>query len=92
MSTMTPYAAAKVINETLKQRGIEKKLPPQMFYTYVGKGYIPSTTTENGKKVVTREDLLAWFEGYFEKHHTTTPVTDEVDPDQLELDLDTDES
>jgi hypothetical protein len=51
-TTLTPYACAKIANETIKERGFEKELPPQMFYNYVSKGYIKSTD-----KKVSRSDL-----------------------------------
>jgi hypothetical protein len=65
-NTMTPYAAATLINAQLKEMGFEKKLPPQMLYTYVGKGYIKSVEVD-GKKRVTNEALATWFVGYVNK-------------------------
>lgn len=58
-TSLTPYSCAKIVNNLLKEEGIEKILPPQMFYTYVKKGYIPST---QGR--VAPEDLAKWCEKY----------------------------
>jgi len=68
---LTPYAAAKIVNTLLAEAGVEKTLPPQMFYTYVKKGYIPST---DGR--IDPKDLAVWAEKYIAKH--TTPVTAEA--------------
>jgi hypothetical protein len=76
-NTMTPYAAAKQVNNQLAELGIEKVLPPQMIYTYVTKGYIKSVTVD-GKKRVTAEALATWFVGYVNK--TTKKVTATPEP------------
>jgi hypothetical protein len=87
MTSMTPYAAAKIANAALESAGVEKVLPPQMFYTYAKKDYIANVTVD-GKKRITEEGLAKWLEGYVAKH-TKATVTDtvEVDEDQLQLDL-----
>jgi len=59
---VSPYAAAKLVNNELATRGVEKVLPPQMFYTYIKKQYIPSTN-----KKINVVDLMVWFEGYYKK-------------------------
>ena len=59
----TPYKASKFVNAKLSELGIEKVLPPQMFYTYVAKGFIPSTD-----KKIMQEDLEKWFEKYYTKN------------------------
>ena len=92
MSAYTPYRATKIVNEMIKDRGVERTLPPQMLYNYTAKGYIPSTKTEDGKRTVTHQDLVTWFEGYFQKNLAPKTTAVEVDEDQLELDLSTDES
>jgi len=66
MTTMTPYAAAKIVNTKLADLGIAKKLPPQMLYTYVSKGYVKSTLVD-GKPRVTEDQLAEWFAGYVAK-------------------------
>lgn len=65
---LTPYGCAKIVNDQLKLDGIkdaageQKKLPPQMFYTYIKKGYIPSQD-----KKVAIVDLQKWYQAYVEK-------------------------
>jgi len=75
---MTPYAAAKIVNTELKQRGVEKEIPPQMMYTYVKKGYIPSTD-----KKIKLADLETWFAAYFAKltKQEQAPKQEEIVPD-----------
>ena len=63
---MTPYAAAKIVNALLAEAGIDKVLPPQMFYTYAKKGYIPAT---DGR--IAEADLAAWAEKYIAKQQAT---------------------
>jgi hypothetical protein len=86
-TTLSPYQSAGVVNTWLKDLGLEKKLPPQMFYTYTNKGYIKSEKVE-GKTKVTREDLRDWFDNkYIPKNHPDKVVKSEVDENQLELDV-----
>jgi len=73
--TMTPYAAAKLVNQQLADMGVEKVLPPQMLYTYVNKGYIKSVEV-GGKKKVTHQALADWFAGYVNK---TTKATTTIE-------------
>jgi len=86
MTAMTPYAAAKIVNDTLKDAGIEKVLPPQMMYTYAKKGYI-DTVTVNEKVRITQSGLDKWLAGYLGKlQGTTAEETDtNIDEDQLGL-------
>jgi hypothetical protein len=58
----SPYGMCKVVNEVLRDLGIEKVLPGPMFYTYTKKGYIPCTD-----KKVARQDAIVWTEGYLTK-------------------------
>lgn len=53
---ITAYAFAKHVNFVLAMNGIEKVLPPQMFYTYFKKGFIktPDQTTEGADRWVTK--------------------------------------
>jgi hypothetical protein len=67
---LTPYGAAKIVNALLAEAGVAKVLPPQMFYTYVKKGYIPSTD-----KKIAAVDLAAWAEKYIAKHITPAVET-----------------
>ena len=50
---MSPYAACKLINARLKVDGVDKVLPPQMFYTYKKKNYIDFTSEES---------VIGWYE------------------------------
>jgi len=84
---VTPYAAAKIVNEILTEVGI-KNIPPQMVYNYVGKGYIASTEIA-GKKKVSIEDLQVWIEKYLAKKGIVIEKTEEVsEEEQAELDED----
>lgn len=76
-TTMTPYKAHKWVNDQLKELGIEKKVPPQMLYTYVTKGYIKSHVVD-GKKRVTNQQLADWFAGYVTKLTKEAPKTSSV--------------
>jgi hypothetical protein len=69
-ATLTPYACAKIVNDELKTQGVAKQLPPQMFYTYVKKGYIKSTD-----KKVALVDLQVWFVAYLAKLQGTKAST-----------------
>ena len=60
----SPYKLAKAVNKILDNVGIEKVLPPQMFYTYVKKGYIKA----DDNKRITREDAITWTEKYIAKY------------------------
>lgn len=64
--SLSPYACAKVVNPELEEMGLPT-LPPQMFYTYVKKGYIPSFVAGDGKTKVSELDLAKWFTGYLAK-------------------------
>lgn len=67
--SLSPYACAGVVNEQLEEMGLPT-LPPQMFYTYVKKGYIDSFIAADGKRKVSELDLAKWFQGYLEKKAT----------------------
>ncbi len=56
---VTPYAMHKLVNTLL---GIH--LPPQMFYNYVGNGYIDAHKDQNGKWQVSSAEVLRWTEKY----------------------------
>jgi len=73
---LSPYQCAKVVNAQLKDLGIEKVLPPQMFYTYTSptKNYIASVTVD-GKRKVSRDVLAAWFVSYVNKLQGKVTVT-----------------
>jgi hypothetical protein len=75
-TTVTPYEAARVVNGWLKERGVTKELPQQMFYNYtqakVNRGekpMIPSNVDEDNKVHIEREALKDWFDNkYFPKN------------------------
>lgn len=67
MKTFSAYAACKIVNIWLAGDGINKKLPPQMIYQYVSKGYIDHVVSEAGKKVVSEEALATWYAKYTKK-------------------------
>lgn len=86
MKTFSPYACAKIVNIWLAEDGLQKKLPPQMFYTYVKKDYIKSVSAADGKIVVTEEALKNWYDKYTKKATAVTASAEqEVDPAQISL-------
>jgi hypothetical protein len=78
MTNLTPYAAAKLVNAALIEAGIEKVLPPQMFYNYttarVNKGKTPliPTTEVDGKIFIADTDLAVWLQKYVAKNSPAT--------------------
>jgi hypothetical protein len=78
-STLTPYSAHTIVNAELAKLHIIKKIPPQMMYQYVAKGYIPSIVVD-GKKRIKEEDLRTWFVKYVTKFKVELR-----DENQLEL-------
>lgn len=90
MTTLTPYAAAKIVNEILVNLGVDKVLPPQMLYTYAKKGYI-ATQLVDGKIRITEAGLQEWVVKYVKKNFkiditATAPETEEVHEDQMTID------
>lgn len=69
-TTFTPYGASVVANKVLKERGIEKALPPQMFYNYTtgrarkGKNTLIPTVEVEGQLRITEAGLTEWLEKY----------------------------
>ncbi len=67
---ITPYKAAKFVNEELKKNGIDKVIPPQMIYNYTsarvndGKKPFIKYDIENG---VDEESLNEWTTKYIAK-------------------------
>jgi hypothetical protein len=76
---LTPYAASKVVNSALSESGVDKVLPPQMFYNYVKKGYITST---DGR--IHTDDLQVWLVTYLTKNGVTVEVTEQSQFDMSE--------
>jgi hypothetical protein len=66
---VSPYQAAKVVNGWLAADGVEKVLPPQMFYNYttarIKKGKTPMIPVTEGK--ISTEDLRGWYVKYLAK-------------------------
>lgn len=85
MSAMTPYQAAKIVNAKLVSDNINKKLPPQMLYTYAKKSYI-ETTIVDGKIRITEEGLKKWYLEYTKKFKVTNEA-ENIDENQLSLDI-----
>lgn len=87
-TSYSPYQCATLVNAQLKEQGIEKQLPPQMFYTYTKKEYIASFRDANNKVRVTHEALTEWFTKYINKHHNNNTTTENnIDPNQLSLEI-----
>jgi hypothetical protein len=74
-SIVTPYAAAKVVNEALKEAGVTKVIPPQMMYNYTsarvaaGKNPFIAYTPETG---VDTKSLAEWTAKYVAKQVALT--------------------
>jgi len=70
---ITPYAAARLVNQALLDAGVVKTLPPQMFYNYttarVRKGQKPliNTIVVDGKILIDTLALAAWTQKYVRK-------------------------
>lgn len=77
MEQHTGYGAARYINAKLKELGVEKELPPQMFYTYFKKGYIKTTINNEGRQVATTKELDEWFKKYNEKRTANETAKEE---------------
>jgi len=71
MTSYTPYAASKMINDQLAADGFEKILPPQMFYNYttarIRAGKTPMIACDEAGKI-SAEGLAAWYEKYVAKN------------------------
>jgi hypothetical protein len=61
----SPYQMSKELSDLT---GGLVSVRPQMFYNYVGKGYIPSEVGPTGKKQVGREAAAAWYMKYLSKN------------------------
>jgi hypothetical protein len=83
VQTITGYAAAKLVNHALAEAGVDKKIPPQMIYTYLRKGYIKS---HNG--LVVTESFAEWLQAYVTKAQAKAAavVPEPSDPEQAEFD------
>jgi hypothetical protein len=69
-TTLSPYAAAKLVNAALKDAGVDASIPPQMMYNYTtarvraGKAPFIAWTPEKG---VDRKSLEEWTKAYVAK-------------------------
>lgn len=72
---LTAYGAAKLVNEALRSRGIDKRIPPQMMYNYTharlaeGKRPFIHYTKSRG---VDKNDLDRWLAEYLSKQESDT--------------------
>ena len=68
--SVSPYKASVLVNQWIADRGVEKRVPPQMMYNYttarVRKDKKPLIPITDGKILV--QDLAEWFERYAEKN------------------------
>lgn len=86
---LTPYAAAKIVNEQLEKAGVDKKVPPQMLYNYTtgrlnaGKTPLIAFALETG---VDRKDLDKWTKTYVAK--CVAASQPKVEEDELQLTID----
>jgi hypothetical protein len=82
--SVTPYAAAKIVNAALLEAGVDRQLPPQMFYNYttarVSKGKAPliPTVEVDGKVQVSVDGLTGWLQKYITKAQTTAIAEETV--------------
>ena len=89
---MTPYKAARFVNAALTKAGLEKQLPPQMFYNYttgrINKGKAPlieveavETTNARGERItqhqIKAEALNTWLANYLAKQVAAAEAADE---------------
>lgn len=80
---VTPYAAAKFVNEALKEAGVDKVVPSQMMYNYTKArlnankvSFIECDLNDEGEFVgVNIEALAAWTTKYVEKKIAETYVS-----------------
>ena len=85
-SNLTPYGAARLVNQRLVTEGI-KVIPPQMMYNYTtgqlrkGKKPLIGFTPETG---VNREALATWLETYVAKKTAVAVVEDEAPAEVVE--------
>jgi hypothetical protein len=80
VAAVTPYGAAKVVNEWLERDGFDKKLPPQMFYNYTTgqirkekKPMIPVVFDEDNKVYISQNALETWYTTYTAKLNAKGP-------------------
>jgi hypothetical protein len=74
-TTISIWTCHKLTNLALSELGVNKELPPQMFYNYTKsrlnknlKPLIPCVMGEDGKVSVEKEDFEKWLAKYLEKN------------------------
>jgi len=60
---MSPYQLAGILTSL-----IGRKVHAPMIYQYVGKGWIPSSLSQTGKKIISRDDAIEWSAKYIAKN------------------------
>ena len=72
-TSVTPYAAAKLVNAALEKANLSKRIPPQMMYNYTtarvkaGKATLIGTVIVDDKVYVTEQGLNEWLAKYLAK-------------------------
>lgn len=86
--TYTPYGIWKVLNEILKANG-QAEIRPQMMYNYARNGMIVKGSKIFGTDLrpITRDEVVAFIERYCTKRNLTIKVTEPVNTDQTEIDI-----
>lgn len=86
----TPYMVARIVNEALKENGLEQIIP-QMMYNYDRNGLINGTKAQNQQRGYTTEEVIKFVEKFVamriakgRKVQTTEPLTIE----QINVELD----
>lgn len=69
---ITPYYAAQVTNMLLEQSGSDRKITPQMMYSYAKKKTIATTTDSKGKIYFVGDEFKKWLDKYLAGGATKT--------------------
>lgn len=71
---LSPYTCHKIVNQKLKESGIDKTIPPQMMYNYTSgrlsqnkNPLIKSFINKDGKVEVDKDDFEKWLKAYLDK-------------------------
>jgi hypothetical protein len=64
--TVTPYHAAKLVTEMLKEDGFDKTIPPQRMYGEVKAGRLTNVAAEGEKIRIELVELANWYRNYIE--------------------------
>jgi hypothetical protein len=62
----TPYKISTFVNKVFEVSGLDKRIPPQMMYTYVKNGLIVKGVKD--RKSYTVEETVAFVTRYTSKH------------------------